>query len=93
VREVIFRIHLKKRGYQPELFDIARLADNSKGFSGAEIEQAIVSAHIDATFAKASLTTVMVERVLESSPPLSVTMAEKIQWLRDWSKGRCVPAD
>jgi SpoVK/Ycf46/Vps4 family AAA+-type ATPase len=93
VREVIFRIHLKKRGYQPELFDIARLADNSKGFSGAEIEQAIVSAHIDATFAKTSLTTVMVERVLESSPPLSVTMAEKIQWLRDWSKGRCVPAD
>jgi SpoVK/Ycf46/Vps4 family AAA+-type ATPase len=93
VREVIFRIHLKKRGYQPELFDIARLADNSKGFSGAEIEQAIVSAHIDATFAKTSLTTAMVERVLESSPPLSVTMAEKIQWLRDWSKGRCVPAD
>ena len=52
-----------------------------------------MSAHIDATFAKTSLTTAMVERVLESSPPLSVTMAEKIQWLRDWSKGRCVPAD
>jgi hypothetical protein len=40
VREVIFRIHLRKRGYEPDLFDVAKLADMSRGFSGAEIEQA-----------------------------------------------------
>jgi hypothetical protein len=93
VREVIFRIHLRKRGYEPQLFDLASLADASRGYSGAEIEQAITSAHIDATFAKSNLTSAMIEHVLCNSPPLSVTMAEKIQWLRDWSKGRCVPAD
>lgn len=93
VREVIFSIHLRKRGYEPGLFDLAKLADVSKGYSGSEIEQAIVSAHIDATYEKTHLTGAMIEHVLRTSPPLSVTMAEKIQWLRDWSKGRCVPAD
>lgn len=93
VREVIFRIHLRKRGYEPDLFDVAKLADMSRGFSGAEIEQAIVSAHIDASFAKTHMTGAMIEEVLQNSPPLSVTMAEKIAALREWSKGRCVPAD
>lgn len=93
VREAIFRIHLRKREYEPDLFDVAKLADISRGFSGAEIEQAIVSAHIDASFAKTRMTGAMIEDVVRNSPPLSVTMAEKIQWLRDWSKGRCVPAD
>ena len=30
---------------------------------------------------------------LVNSPPLSVTMAERISELREWAKGRCVRAD
>ena len=38
-------------------------------------------------------TTAMIVDVLENSPPLSVTMAEKVEWLRNWAKDRCVPAE
>jgi hypothetical protein len=37
-----------------------------------------------------------VQRVLDAvgeSPPLSVTMAEQVDALREWARGRCVPAD
>ena len=43
VRKEIFAIHLKKRGLNPANFDLQTLASVSKGFSGAEIEQAVVS--------------------------------------------------
>jgi hypothetical protein len=35
----------------------------------------------------------MVMEAVKGSPPLSVTMAEKVGYLREWAKGRCVPAD
>lgn len=98
VRKIIFAIHLRKRGYNPAEFNLDSLAAITEGYSGAEIEQAIVSAHIEAKAAARSgkshtLTTDSLARIAQASPPLSVTMAEKIQWLRDWSQGRCVPAD
>jgi ATP-dependent Zn protease len=40
----VFELHLRKRGLQPETFDIATLAASADGFSGAEIEQAVVAA-------------------------------------------------
>src|SRR5204863_7956815 len=43
-RQDIFQIHLQKRCLEPTLFDLPSLADAAEGFSGAEIEQAIVSA-------------------------------------------------
>jgi SpoVK/Ycf46/Vps4 family AAA+-type ATPase len=93
VREVIFAIHLKKRGRDPKQFDLATLAAASEGFSGAEIEQAVI-ASLHAAFAeKADITTERICKVLANSPPLSVTMAERIDSLRHWAKGRCVPAD
>jgi SpoVK/Ycf46/Vps4 family AAA+-type ATPase len=42
-RGQIFTIHLKKRRRDRGAFDLALLARASEGFSGAEIEQAIVS--------------------------------------------------
>src|SRR6185295_3161536 len=92
-RAAIFRIHLSKRKRQPETFDLAALAKASEGYSGAEIEQAVVSALFDAFAAKTELTTAHLLATLKNSPPLSVTMAEKVAALRQWSKGRCVPAD
>jgi ATP-dependent 26S proteasome regulatory subunit len=92
-RAQIFAIHLKKRKRDPALFDVEALADAAEGFSGAEIEQAVISALHDAFAQSQQLDTEHVLRALKSSPPLSVTMAEKVQALREWAQGRCVPAD
>ena len=42
-RMKIVEIHLRKRGLAPEQLDISAIASLCEGFSGAEIEQAIVS--------------------------------------------------
>ena len=92
-RSAIVEIHLKKRRRDPANFDIAALAAASEGFSGAEIEQAIVSAMHEAFARKTDLTTQHILDAMTSSPPLSVTMREKVEWLRQWARGRCVPAE
>jgi ATP-dependent 26S proteasome regulatory subunit len=92
-RAQIFAIHLKKRKRSPLRFDIPALAAASEGFSGAEIEQAVVSALHEAFSANVELTTQHLIKAVEKSPPLSVTMAERMQALREWATGRCVPAE
>jgi len=92
-RAQIIRIHLRKRNRDPAAFDLPGLVAASRGFSGAEIEQAIVSALHEAFSARTDLNTDIIARAMENSPPLSVTMAERIAALRRWAKGRCVPAD
>ncbi|MFQ5807473.1 MAG: ATPase, partial [Phycisphaerae bacterium] len=92
-RRQIFAIHLKKRKRDPEHFDLDALAEASEGFSGAEIEQAVISALHEAFAQNTELGTEHVLRALKTSPPLSVTMAEKVADLREWARGRCVPAD
>jgi len=93
VRSVIFKIHLNKREKPAENYDLDKLADASKGFAGAEIEQAVV-ASIYTSFAKdEDLTTEHILHEIKNTKPLSVLMAEKIQYLRDWAKERTVPAD
>ena len=92
-REQIFAIHIHKRKREPANFDLPALAQAAEGFSGAEIEQAVVSALHDAFAASADLTTERILTAIHQSPPLSVTMAEKVSDLRAWAKGRCVPAD
>jgi len=92
-RTLIVSIHLKRRKRDPEKFDLAAIAEASEGFSGAEIEQAIVSALHDAFAGQKELTTAHVVAAMRASPPLSVTMAEKLGQLQEWARGRCVPAD
>lgn len=92
-RKKILSIHLRKRKQNPDDFDLRRLAKASEGYSGAEIEQAIISALHEAHATKATLDTDRVEQALVNSPPLSVTMAEKVARLREWAKLRCVPAE
>ncbi len=92
-RAAIFGIHLGKRGLDAGSFDTQRLIEASEGFSGAEIEQAIIAARHEARANKRPVTTEGLVGVLETSPPLSVTMAEKVAQLRAWSQGRCVPAE
>jgi SpoVK/Ycf46/Vps4 family AAA+-type ATPase len=92
-RKEIFEIHLKKRNRDPAHFDLDELAVASEGYSGSEIEQAIISALHEAYSRNTEVDTGMIVSVLKGSPPLSVTMAESVEVLRAWSEGRCVHAD
>lgn len=92
-RRQIVEIHLRKRHRDPQQFDLDALADASEGYSGAEIEEAILSALHDAFADKADIDTARVLTALKNSPPLSVTMAESVNNLRHWARNRCVPAD
>jgi SpoVK/Ycf46/Vps4 family AAA+-type ATPase len=84
----VFRIHVQKRGRQPSAFDLEALADASKDFSGAEIEEAINSALYDAFYGKEELTTKHVLKALAETVPLAKTMDEQISRLRSWAEGR-----
>ncbi|MCG8394381.1 MAG: AAA family ATPase [Pseudomonadales bacterium] len=92
VREVIFRIHLEKRGQQPADFDLRRLSLESDGFTGAEIEQAVVSGLYSAGAAERPLDQALLEAELAATVPLSVTMAESLARLRQWCESRAVNA-
>jgi hypothetical protein len=93
VRNEIFAMHLKRRKLDPATFELAALADASDGFSGAEIEQAIVSALYDAAGNGTPLDQATLVAALKQTRPLSVLMREKVDALRAWAQGRCVAAD
>jgi ATPase family associated with various cellular activities (AAA) len=92
-REQLFALHLKKRTLDPASFDLAALAAASDGFSGAEIEQAIVAALYAAHAAGTPLNDFTLRGELKHTRPLSVLMAEQVTALREWARGRTVPAD
>ena len=87
-REEVFRIHLAKRGRDPQKFDLPALVTASHSFSGAEVEEAIISALYDAFYAGHELSTEHVLAALKETVPLSKTMDEQINRLRTWAEGR-----
>lgn len=91
-RREIFSIHLRRRNLAPSRFDLGSLAKASGGFSGAEIEQSIVSAMYAAQSQNLDLNTGHILQELHHTRPLSVVMEEHIQELRDWAAERTVPA-
>jgi len=91
-RVEILKIHLKKRMRDPGKFDLATLARVSEGFSGAEIEEAIVSALFDAFSGRVDLSTELIQKNLGETVPLSKTMNEEMGRLRSWASGRTRPA-
>lgn len=92
-RHDTFAIHLRRRDQDLTRFDLDSLAASSDGFSGAEIEQAIVSALYDAYADSAALSDDRIRSALARTRPLSVLMGEHIAALRAWAHERCVPAD
>ena len=88
----IARIHLAKRKRDPAKYDLARLAAQSEGFSGAEIEQAIISAMYDAFDGNREVAQPDILQAMQSAVPLSVTMREDIERVRQWAKDRARPA-
>ena len=92
-RSEVFRIHLLARGHDPDDFDLLKLAEESAGFSGSEIEEAVVSALYTAFSADSALTTEGIHREIAITRPLSVTMSERISDMRSWAEGRAVRAN
>jgi SpoVK/Ycf46/Vps4 family AAA+-type ATPase len=92
VRAEIFAIHLRNRGLEPEHFDLERLARASEGFTGAGIEQAVVSALYAGDAQTRAPDTESLLAELDRTLPLSVVMEAPIRALRNWAQGRAVPA-
>jgi AAA+ superfamily predicted ATPase len=92
-RAEILRIHLRRRGREGDPVDAAAVARTSEGFSGAELEQVVVSA-LYAAFADARpLDTELLLSEVAATRPLSVTARERIEGLRNWARDRTVPAN
>lgn len=90
-RKTIFSIHLKLRKQDPAQFDLDRLAAATSGFSGAEIEQAVISALYRSLHARTLLTTEALIEAAQSTVPLSVTRSEDIGRIRAMAEGRFTP--
>ena len=93
VRADILRIHAERRGLRLREPEIAQLAVACAGFSGAEIEQAVVSAVYAAHAEGETIGAAHVLKELHATRPLSVVMAERMEELREWARERTVPAD
>jgi SpoVK/Ycf46/Vps4 family AAA+-type ATPase len=91
-REAIFKIHLQKRRPDISRFDLKELANISEGFSGAEIEQAIIAAMYEAFAQDREFTQLEIIAAIKSTLPLSRTMTEQVTALRDWARQRARPA-
>lgn len=92
-RKAILESHLKRRNRNPADFDLELLAQQCEGFSGAEIEQSVISALYEAFTQAMDLKTQHISDCVLATQPLSVVMNEKIQTLRLWASQRCVPAE
>jgi len=92
-RADLFGLHLQRRGADPAGFDLPALAAAADGFSGAEIEQAVVAALYAAHAANLPLSDFQLRAELKNTRPLSVLMAEQVAALRDWAAARTVAAD
>ena len=93
IRATILSIHLNRRGQQPTEFDIEALADAMQGFSGAEIEQAVVSSLYAAHAMNQPLATAHIRHEIDQTKPLSTVMNERVGSLRAWAAGRTVTCD
>lgn len=93
VRKEIFGVHLSRKNHDRGAFDLDALSAAAEGFTGAEIEQAVISALYTAFSGGRRLSTELILREIEQTRPLSRTMEERIRALRDWASGRTIPAD
>jgi hypothetical protein len=90
-RQKIFRIHLLLRKQDPGQLDLEALAKATEGFSGAEIEQVVISALYRSLQKKQPLTTAALVEAANSTLPLSVSRREDIEAIRQEAKGRFTP--
>jgi ATPase family protein associated with various cellular activities (AAA) len=93
IRASILAIHLSSRDQPLGNFDITGLATAMEGFSGAEVEQAVVAALYAAHAKKQALNSEHIKVEIEQTKPLSVVLSERISVMRNWAAGRTVSCD
>ncbi|MBD2464332.1 AAA family ATPase [Oscillatoria sp. FACHB-1407] len=91
-RKEIFKIHLTKRRRDIGRFDLDQLVNVCDGFSGAEIEQALIAAMYEAFAGDREFTQLDIIAAIKATLPLSKTMSEQVTALRDWARQRARPA-
>ncbi|MFA6316486.1 MAG: AAA family ATPase [Elusimicrobiota bacterium] len=91
-RAQIITIHLLRNGVDPKDFNLKFLVYCTKEWSGAEIEQAVISARVEARQAGRAMTLKDIEAQTDRMVPLSKTMAEQVKAIRDWAYNRATPA-
>lgn len=87
-RKDIIKIHLEKRHRNPSDFNLDKIADNTKEFAGAELEEIVVSGLYDAFDEGIDLQQKHLDVAISTMVPLSKTMADQIKDLREWAKIR-----
>ncbi|HEY3173955.1 MAG TPA: AAA family ATPase, partial [Thermoanaerobaculia bacterium] len=91
-RKQIFQIHLTKNRCDVSKLDLVFLAKATNGWNGAEIEQAVISAVVDAYGEKREVSEDDLYRMISATVPLSVTMEEQIKAIRSWAHERALNA-
>ena len=91
-RQDIWRIQIAKYGRKPEAFDLGGLAQATEGWTGSEIEQAFIDALYDGFSRTEEPTDLSIAMQISQLVPLSKLMAEQINALRQWARGRARPA-
>ena len=92
-RRKILEVHLRRRRRDPARFRLNDIADATEGFSGAELEQLVVSAMYSAFPNHEEVSDAHLLAESKLTRPLSTLMRERIVDLRQWARDRCVPAD
>lgn len=91
-RLIIFKIHIKKRGKSLPDAEISALAQISEGYTGAEIEQVVINGMVEAFYERREPNLNDFKKALKNTVPLSITMKEAIDQLRQWAENRTLPA-
>jgi SpoVK/Ycf46/Vps4 family AAA+-type ATPase len=89
-REAIWRIHLNRRQQNEAQFDLPTLVDATAGFSGAELEQVVISGLYRALYVEQPLNTAMLVEEIQNTVPLSISRKEHLQQLRAIAQNRFV---
>jgi len=88
----IFKIHLNRRGVDASSFDLGQLIQFTNGWTGAEIEQCVISALTQARLADRDVTEQDLISIAAKQVPLSRTMKEQINHIRAWAFERAIRA-
>jgi SpoVK/Ycf46/Vps4 family AAA+-type ATPase len=91
-REQIWSIHINKAGRKPKDYDLVALAENTDGYTGAEIETIVNDGLVNAWHESKELTTESLAAAIHETVPLSSTMRERVTAMRKWADGRAINA-
>jgi len=91
-RKMIFAVHLRKVGVDPAKVDLVFLSKATKGWNGAEVEQCVSAAVIDAFAENRPIAENDLYRIIGATVPLSITMEEQMKAIKSWAHDRAVSA-